>query len=230
MKKCKTIKFQCFFLIDWPVLVHLCTQNITKSNESASAARIPHSRYLFDSDVVSLWRRKCKLATTGPWQEIPPITLSDVTILPCAAQSSVDVVSLWAISNKGDVLCRLGVTTLTPAVRSTCCKHTHTHTFEQNSCVISHYGVKEALCFRIDKDYIKYATQTLLCYYVFCLRDHHGSMLGLTNPSSPSPSEPPARCGASPGTVLPFTEAPSLPRALQVRRILSSYFTESKRS
>ncbi|XP_075890776.1 tectonin beta-propeller repeat-containing protein 1 [Nelusetta ayraudi] len=61
------------------------------------------------------WARKCKLATTGPWQEIPPITLSDVTILPCAAQSSVDVVSLWAISNKGDVLCRLGVTTLTPA-------------------------------------------------------------------------------------------------------------------
>lgn len=61
------------------------------------------------------WARKCKLATTGPWQEIPPITLSDVTILPCVAQSSVDVVPLWAISNKGDVLCRLGVTTLTPA-------------------------------------------------------------------------------------------------------------------
>eukprot|EP00064_Thunnus_orientalis_P003678 superscaffoldBa00000311_g3689 len=61
------------------------------------------------------WARKCKLATTGPWQEIPPIPLSDVTILPCAAQSSVDVVPLWGISNKGDVLCRLGVTALTPA-------------------------------------------------------------------------------------------------------------------
>uniref|UniRef100_A0A3B5A0T5 Tectonin beta-propeller repeat-containing protein 1 n=1 Tax=Stegastes partitus TaxID=144197 RepID=A0A3B5A0T5_9TELE len=61
------------------------------------------------------WARKCKLTTTGPWQEIPPIPLSDVTILPCAAQSSVDVVSVWAISNKGDVLCRLGVTALTPA-------------------------------------------------------------------------------------------------------------------
>uniref|UniRef100_A0A3B4TLW8 Tectonin beta-propeller repeat-containing protein 1 n=1 Tax=Seriola dumerili TaxID=41447 RepID=A0A3B4TLW8_SERDU len=61
------------------------------------------------------WARKCKLTTTGPWQEIPPIPLSDVTILPCAAQSSVDVVPLWAISNKGDVLCRLGVTALTPA-------------------------------------------------------------------------------------------------------------------
>ncbi|XP_061912062.1 tectonin beta-propeller repeat-containing protein 1 [Entelurus aequoreus] len=61
------------------------------------------------------WARKCKLTTTGPWQEVPPIPLSDVTILLCAAQSSVAVVPIWAISNKGDVLCRLGVTTLTPA-------------------------------------------------------------------------------------------------------------------
>ncbi|KAJ3608001.1 hypothetical protein NHX12_025052 [Muraenolepis orangiensis] len=61
------------------------------------------------------WARKCKLTTTGPWQEVPPIALSDVSILPCTAQSSVEVVPLWAISSKGDVLCRLGVTTLTPA-------------------------------------------------------------------------------------------------------------------
>ncbi|XP_029311821.1 LOW QUALITY PROTEIN: tectonin beta-propeller repeat-containing protein 1 [Cottoperca gobio] len=61
------------------------------------------------------WARKCKMTTTGPWQEVPPISLSDVTILPCAARSSVDVVPVWAISNKGDVLCRLGVTALTPA-------------------------------------------------------------------------------------------------------------------
>ncbi|TWW81498.1 Tectonin beta-propeller repeat-containing protein 1 [Takifugu flavidus] len=61
------------------------------------------------------WARKCKLTTTGPWQEVSPIALSDVSILPCAAQSSVDVVPLWAISNKGDVLCRLGVSSLTPA-------------------------------------------------------------------------------------------------------------------
>uniref|UniRef100_A0A3Q3JWM7 Tectonin beta-propeller repeat-containing protein 1 n=1 Tax=Monopterus albus TaxID=43700 RepID=A0A3Q3JWM7_MONAL len=60
------------------------------------------------------WARKCKLTTTGPWQELPPIPLSDVTILPCADQNSVDMVPLWAISNKGDVLCRLGVTALTP--------------------------------------------------------------------------------------------------------------------
>ncbi|XP_068610412.1 tectonin beta-propeller repeat-containing protein 1 [Brachionichthys hirsutus] len=61
------------------------------------------------------WARKCKLTTTGPWQEIPPIALSDITILPCAAQTSVDTIPLWAISNKGDVLCRLGATALTPA-------------------------------------------------------------------------------------------------------------------
>uniref|UniRef100_H3D5S4 Tectonin beta-propeller repeat-containing protein 1 n=1 Tax=Tetraodon nigroviridis TaxID=99883 RepID=H3D5S4_TETNG len=61
------------------------------------------------------WARKCKLTTTGPWKEVPPIALSDVSLLPCAAQSSVEVVPLWAISNKGDVLCRLGVTSLTPA-------------------------------------------------------------------------------------------------------------------
>lgn len=76
--------------------------------------------------VFFLLCRKCKLTTTGPWQEIPPIALSDVTILPCAAQSSVDMVPLWAISNKGDVLCRLGVTSLTPAVSCMSCTHADT--------------------------------------------------------------------------------------------------------
>lgn len=148
--------------------------------------------------MVFFRHRKCKLATTGPWQEIPPITLSDVTILPCAAQSSVDVVPLWAISNKGDVLCRVGVTTLTPAVRG-----------------------QEIFRFKLYKGYIKYAANKLGSY-VFHLRDHLGSMLGLTSPLSPSPSGLPARCGASPGMVLPFTEALSRPRVLQVRCILES--------
>ncbi|KAI2658557.1 Tectonin beta-propeller repeat-containing protein 1 [Labeo rohita] len=58
--------------------------------------------------------QKCKLTTTGPWQEVPPIPLSDITILPCGPKSTVEQVPLWAISNKGDVLCRLGVTSLTP--------------------------------------------------------------------------------------------------------------------
>ncbi|XP_061666577.1 tectonin beta-propeller repeat-containing protein 1 [Syngnathoides biaculeatus] len=61
------------------------------------------------------WARKCKLTTSGPWQEVPPIQLSDVTILPCTPHSTTDVVPVWAISNKGDVLCRLGVTALNPA-------------------------------------------------------------------------------------------------------------------
>ncbi|KAJ8413693.1 hypothetical protein AAFF_G00082000 [Aldrovandia affinis] len=61
------------------------------------------------------WARKCKITTTGPWQEVPPIPLSDVTLLPCMTQAKVEQVPLWAISNKGDVLCRLGVTTQTPA-------------------------------------------------------------------------------------------------------------------
>ncbi|XP_056627242.1 tectonin beta-propeller repeat-containing protein 1 [Triplophysa dalaica] len=61
------------------------------------------------------WARKCKHTTTGPWQEVPPIPLSDVTILPCGPKNTVEQVPLWAISNKGDVLCRLGVTSLTPA-------------------------------------------------------------------------------------------------------------------
>ncbi|XP_061120681.1 tectonin beta-propeller repeat-containing protein 1 isoform X2 [Syngnathus typhle] len=59
------------------------------------------------------WARKCKLTTTGPWQEVPPIQLSDVSIMPCGPDN--DVIPVWAISDKGDVLCRLGVTALTPA-------------------------------------------------------------------------------------------------------------------
>uniref|UniRef100_A0A9J7Y3B8 Tectonin beta-propeller repeat-containing protein 1 n=1 Tax=Cyprinus carpio carpio TaxID=630221 RepID=A0A9J7Y3B8_CYPCA len=35
------------------------------------------------------WARKCKLTTTGPWQEVPPIPLSDITILPLRAKGSV---------------------------------------------------------------------------------------------------------------------------------------------
>ncbi|XP_017339163.1 tectonin beta-propeller repeat-containing protein 1 [Ictalurus punctatus] len=61
------------------------------------------------------WARKCKLTTTGPWQEVPPIPLSDVTILPCGPKTTMEQVPLWAISSKGDVLCRLGVSSLTPA-------------------------------------------------------------------------------------------------------------------
>ncbi|XP_056607970.1 tectonin beta-propeller repeat-containing protein 1 isoform X1 [Triplophysa dalaica] len=64
------------------------------------------------------WVRKCQVALTGPWQNVPPIPLSDITILPCLTQCSVEQVPLWAISEKGDVLCRLGVTADNPAGNS----------------------------------------------------------------------------------------------------------------
>ncbi len=65
-----------------------------------------------------LCHRKCKISLTGPWQTVPPLALTDVTVLPCLAQCSLEQVPVWAISEKGDVLCRLGVTVNNPAVRN----------------------------------------------------------------------------------------------------------------
>ncbi|XP_073712934.1 tectonin beta-propeller repeat-containing protein 1 isoform X1 [Misgurnus anguillicaudatus] len=64
------------------------------------------------------WVRKCEINLTGPWQKVPPIRLTDITILPCLAQCGLEQVPLWAISEKGDVLCRLGVTADNPAGNS----------------------------------------------------------------------------------------------------------------
>ncbi|KAM6957068.1 tectonin beta-propeller repeat-containing protein 1 [Aplochiton taeniatus] len=61
------------------------------------------------------WFRKCKIALSGPWQQVQPIPLSDITVLPCLAQANMDQVPVWALSDKGDVLCRLGVTAQKPA-------------------------------------------------------------------------------------------------------------------
>uniref|UniRef100_A0AAR2K8A1 Peroxin/Ferlin domain-containing protein n=1 Tax=Pygocentrus nattereri TaxID=42514 RepID=A0AAR2K8A1_PYGNA len=61
------------------------------------------------------WVRKCKITLMGPWQKVTPILLIDVTILPCLAHSSLEQVPVWAISEKGDVLCRLGVNAHNPA-------------------------------------------------------------------------------------------------------------------
>lgn len=62
--------------------------------------------------------RKCKLVTSGPWLEVAPIALRDVSVIPESpgADGSGHSVALWAISDKGDVLCRLGVSELNPAV------------------------------------------------------------------------------------------------------------------
>ncbi|XP_078521292.1 tectonin beta-propeller repeat-containing protein 1 [Lissotriton helveticus] len=61
------------------------------------------------------WGRKCKIVTTGPWLEVPPIALWDISIIPGASKESAEPVALWAISYKGDVLCRLGITRCLPA-------------------------------------------------------------------------------------------------------------------
>ncbi|XP_036859618.1 tectonin beta-propeller repeat-containing protein 1 isoform X3 [Manis javanica] len=63
------------------------------------------------------WARKCKLMTSGPWLEVAPIALGDVSIIPesLGTDASGPSIALWAISDKGDVLCRLGVTELNPA-------------------------------------------------------------------------------------------------------------------
>lgn len=64
--------------------------------------------------------RKCKLVTSGPWLEVAPIALGDVSIIPESpgASGNGHSVALWAVSDKGDVLCRLGVSELNPAVSS----------------------------------------------------------------------------------------------------------------
>ncbi|XP_029433095.1 tectonin beta-propeller repeat-containing protein 1 isoform X3 [Rhinatrema bivittatum] len=61
------------------------------------------------------WARKCKIVTSGPWLEVPPISLRDVSLTPSAAENCDSSLALWAISSKGDVLCRLDVTKQTPA-------------------------------------------------------------------------------------------------------------------
>ncbi|EDL89637.1 similar to RIKEN cDNA 2210010N04 gene [Rattus norvegicus] len=63
------------------------------------------------------WARKCKLVTSGPWLEVAPIALSDVSIIPESADANGrgHNIALWAVSDKGDVLCRLGVSELNPA-------------------------------------------------------------------------------------------------------------------
>ncbi|KAL6102846.1 tecpr1 [Pungitius sinensis] len=56
------------------------------------------------------WTRKCTITLRGPWQQVPPICLSDISLMPCLAQSGMEQVPVWALSDKGGVLCRLGVT------------------------------------------------------------------------------------------------------------------------
>uniref|UniRef100_A0A3Q2NRW5 Tectonin beta-propeller repeat-containing protein 1 n=1 Tax=Fundulus heteroclitus TaxID=8078 RepID=A0A3Q2NRW5_FUNHE len=61
------------------------------------------------------WTRRCKITVRGPWKAVPPIHLSDISLMPCLAQSKLEQVPVWALSDKGDVLCRLGVSPQNPA-------------------------------------------------------------------------------------------------------------------
>uniref|UniRef100_A0A672Z5P9 Tectonin beta-propeller repeat-containing protein 1 n=1 Tax=Sphaeramia orbicularis TaxID=375764 RepID=A0A672Z5P9_9TELE len=79
---------------------------------------VPFTRPIFFLQDIS-WtqnhERLCEITLRGPWQQVPPIPLSDISLMPCLAQSRMDQVPLWAISDKGDVLCRLGVSPQNPA-------------------------------------------------------------------------------------------------------------------
>lgn len=62
--------------------------------------------------------RKCRIALRGPWQQVPPLHLSDISLMPSLAHSQMEQVPVWAISQKGEVLCRLGVSPQSPSVRT----------------------------------------------------------------------------------------------------------------
>lgn len=79
--------------------------------------KFPFRKYLFLTGLGFFCFRKCKIVTNGPWLEVPPVTLRDISVIPSSDAADEAAVALWAISDKGDVLCRLGVTQHSPAVR-----------------------------------------------------------------------------------------------------------------
>lgn len=80
------------------------------SGHTVPSCRSPH--------ILCWAHRKCKISLRGPWLQVPPLRLRDISLMPCLAQSQMEQVPVWAISQKGDVLCRLGVSPQNPAVRS----------------------------------------------------------------------------------------------------------------
>lgn len=58
------------------------------------------------------WLRKCKLTTSGPWQEVGNSKILDVCLRPMST-SDGDIM-VWALAANGDVLVRKGVTLSTP--------------------------------------------------------------------------------------------------------------------
>uniref|UniRef100_A0A671SVV9 Tectonin beta-propeller repeat containing 1b n=1 Tax=Sinocyclocheilus anshuiensis TaxID=1608454 RepID=A0A671SVV9_9TELE len=103
------------------------------------------------------WARKCKISLTGPWQKVPPIALTDVTVLPCLAQCSLEQVPVWAISEKGDVLCCLGATANNPAVSIKPCPYP-TPTFTKQGHLIHKISFQLKGQMLIPPFHVKYTT------------------------------------------------------------------------
>ena len=75
-----------------------------------------HAKKQF-SDLVRRrrWYRKCRLNTSGPWQEVGQTRVIDVAL---QSFEGSDEIQVWAVSSAGDVLLRKNVTTALPAGNS----------------------------------------------------------------------------------------------------------------
>ncbi|XP_055609024.1 tectonin beta-propeller repeat-containing protein [Uranotaenia lowii] len=60
------------------------------------------------------WYRKCRLSTSGPWQEVGNTKIVDVSLQPDSAEMDCSV-SVWAVAANGDALYRRGVSLSQPA-------------------------------------------------------------------------------------------------------------------
>ncbi|XP_014665242.1 PREDICTED: tectonin beta-propeller repeat-containing protein 1-like [Priapulus caudatus] len=58
------------------------------------------------------WFRKCRLATSGPWQQVESVSLQCISLQtdPPTWLPANSNVAVWAVDLNGNVLCRLGVT------------------------------------------------------------------------------------------------------------------------
>ena len=63
------------------------------------------------------WYRKCKLTTTGPWNELSGVPIISASIHCPAFYKEVEenmILNVWSVSSEGEALCRLGVSRLCP--------------------------------------------------------------------------------------------------------------------
>ena len=66
------------------------------------------------------WVRHCKIVTSGPFKEVGQISLQDLSLAPVSQTDHVPpgvaAVALWAVSSDGDVMARVGVTSVNAQV------------------------------------------------------------------------------------------------------------------